>query len=185
MALPITPVQILWVNLVTAVTLGLALAFEPTEPKTMQRPPRPRNQPLLTGELVWHILLVSTLFLFGVFGMYAWAIGRGYSPELSRTIALNTLVAMKIFHLFFIRNIYASSLSWRLVKGTKVIWASVISVTAAQFAITYAPPLQRIFDTRPVPVFDGIMIFLVGVVLFTVIEIEKQLRLHAKMLRTS
>jgi magnesium-transporting ATPase (P-type) len=63
MALPITAVQILWVNLITAVTLGMALAFEPTEPGTMRRPPRPRDEPLLTGELVWHIVLVSTLFL--------------------------------------------------------------------------------------------------------------------------
>ena len=59
LALPITAVQILWINLVTAVTLGLALAFEPSEPGTMRRPPRPREAPLLTGELVWHIVLVS------------------------------------------------------------------------------------------------------------------------------
>ena len=185
MALPITPVQILWVNLVTAVTLGLALAFEPTEPKTMQRPPRPRDQPLLTGELVWHILLVSTLFLFGVFGMYAYATDRGHSPELSRTIALNTLVAMEIFHLFFIRNIYATSLTWRLVKGTRIIWASVLSVTGAQFAITYAPPLQSVFDTRPVPLLDGLLIFAVGVAMFAIIEIEKQLRLQVKKVRAT
>jgi len=184
MALPITPVQILWVNLVTAVTLGLALAFEPTEPNTMRRPPRPRNQPLLTGTLVWHILLVSTLFLFGVFGMYSYAIDRGYAPELARTIALNTLVVMEILHIFFIRNIYATSLTWRLVRGTKIIWASVISVTAAQFAITLLPPLQRVFDTRPVPLLDGFLIVGVGVALLAVVEVEKQLRLRARALRT-
>jgi len=93
MTLPITAVQILWINLITAVTLGIALAFEPTEEGTMQRKPRPKNEPLLTGGLAWHIVLVSILFLFGVFGMYAYAIDRGYSLELSRTIALNTLRA--------------------------------------------------------------------------------------------
>jgi magnesium-transporting ATPase (P-type) len=73
MALPITAVQILWVNLITAVTLGLALAFEPTEPGTMRRPPRPRDEPLLTGELVWYIVMVSTLFALAVFGVFSWA----------------------------------------------------------------------------------------------------------------
>ena len=65
MSLPITAVQILWINLITAVTLGLALAFEPSEPGTMHRPPRPRDEPLLTGGLIWHIVLVATLFLGG------------------------------------------------------------------------------------------------------------------------
>jgi magnesium-transporting ATPase (P-type) len=177
MTLPITPVQILWVNLITAVTLGLALAFEPTEAHTMRRPPRPRNEPLLTSALAWHVVLVSILFLSGVFGIYAYAVDRGYSLELSRTIALNTLVVMEIFHLFFIRNIYGTSLTWAAVRGTRVVWATVIAVTAAQFAITYLPPLQKIFATEAVPFFDGVIIVGVGIALFAIIETEKQLRL--------
>lgn len=180
MTLPITAVQILWVNLITAVTLGLALAFEPTEEGTMQRKPRPKNEPLLTGGLAWHIVLVSILFLFGVFGMYAYAIDRGYSLELSRTIALNTLVVMEIFHLFFIRNIYGTSLTWKLVRGTKMIWATVAAVTLAQFAITYLPPLQAIFQTESVPILDGVIIVGVGMVLFIIIETEKQIRLRLR-----
>jgi magnesium-transporting ATPase (P-type) len=175
--LPVTPIQILWVNLVTAITLGIALAFEPTEPRTMRRPPRPRDEPLLTGELAWHMVLVSVLFLGGVFGMHAYAIDRGYSVELARTIALNTLVVMEIFHLFFIRNIYGTSLTWQAVRGTRVVWTTVLAVTAAQFVITYLPPLQAIFATRSVPLFDGVLIVGVGVALFAVIECEKQLRL--------
>ncbi|MDF2368178.1 MAG: cation-transporting P-type ATPase [Sneathiella sp.] len=177
MTLPITPVQILWINLVTAVTLGIALAFEPTETDTMRRQPRPRNQPLLTGELAWHIVLVSILFICGVFGIYSYAIDRGYSIELARTMAVNTLVVMEIFHLFFIRNIYGTSLTWKAVQGTKVIWTTVFIVTVAQFAITYLPPLQHVFATEAVPVFDGLLIVGVGVALFAVIETEKQLRL--------
>ncbi len=180
MTLPITPIQILWINMITAVTLGIALAFEPTEANTMRRPPRPRNEPLLSAELVWHILLVSSLFLGGVYGMYSYAIDAGYSTDLARTIALNTLVVMEIFHLFFIRNIYGTSLTWEAVKGTKMVWATVMSVTAAQFAITYAPPLQTIFGTSPVPFWDGVIIFGVGVVLFIIIETEKQLRLRVR-----
>lgn len=175
--LPVTPVQILWVNLVTASTLGLALAFEPTEKNTMRRPPRPRNAPLLTGDLVWHIAVVSALFLCGVFGIFAYAIDKGYSLELARTLAVNTLVIMEIFHLFFIRNIHGTSLTWKAIKGTKVIWVTVIVVTAAQFAFTYWPFLQNIFATESVPFLDGLIIIGIGVALFAIIESEKQLRL--------
>ncbi len=177
MTLPITAVQILWVNLVTAVTLGVALAFEPTEPGTMQRPPRPQSASLLTGELGWHIVLVSALFVCGVFGIFAYAVDRGYPLDLARTMALNTLVVMEIFHLFFVRNIYGTSLTWKAVRGTSVVWLTVIAVTAAQFAVTYLPPAQAVFATASVPLRDGVLIVSVGVLLFAILEIEKQLRL--------
>jgi len=178
MALPITAVQLLWVNLITAITLGLALAFEPTEANTMRRPPRPREEPLLSGALVWHIVFVSGLFVAAVFGVYAYATDKGHAPELARTMALNTLVVLEIFHLFFIRNMHGTSLTWEAARGTKVIWACVITVTLAQFAITYAPPMQGVFDTRAVPFLDGVLIVAIGVVFFLVIECEKQIRLR-------
>ncbi|MBM4128128.1 MAG: cation-transporting P-type ATPase [Nitrospira sp.] len=178
LTLPITPVQILWVNLITAITLGIALAFEPTEKGTMLRPPRARSEPLLSGALVWHIVLVAILFLCGVYGIYAYAIDRGYSIELARTLAVNTLVVMEIFHLFFIRNFYSTSLNWKAVRGTKVVWAVVVVITAAQFAITYLPPLQAVFATESVPFLDGLLVVAIGVALFAIIETEKQIRLH-------
>jgi len=178
LALPITPVQILWVNMVTAVTLGIALAFEPTEANTMRRPPRPRNEPLLSGWLVWHIVLVAILFLGGVFGIYTYAIESGYSIELARTMAMNTLVVMEIFHLFFIRNMYGTSLAWKAIRGTRAVWVAVIVVAAGQFAITYLHPLQGIFATQAIDFLDGLIIVMIGVVLFAIIEAEKQLRLR-------
>ncbi|MBK1855106.1 cation-transporting P-type ATPase [Verrucomicrobiaceae bacterium 5K15] len=183
MSLPITAVQILWANLITGVTLGIALAFEPTEVGTMHRKPRCRNEPLLDGALAWHIVLVAGLFLAGVFGMYTYAIDRGYSLELARTIALNTLVVMEIFHLFFIRNIYGTSLTWQLVRGTKMVWATVIVITVAQFVITYLPPLQSVFGTAAVPFVDGLIIVGVGIVLLLIVETEKQIRLRLQKLR--
>jgi magnesium-transporting ATPase (P-type) len=177
LTLPVTPIQILWINLVTAVTLGLALAFEPTEENTMRRLPRPRNEPLLNGDLIWHIVLVSILFLCGVFGIYHYAIDKGYSVDLARTMALNTLVVMEIFHLFFIRNIYGTSLTWKAVRGTKVVWLVVIIITIVQFAITYLPPLQTVFSTVSIPFWDGVIIIGIGAALFTIIETEKQMRL--------
>jgi magnesium-transporting ATPase (P-type) len=183
MALPITPIQILWVNLITAVTLGIALAFEPTEFGTMRRAPRPRHQPLLTNELVWQILFVSWLFLAGVFGIYYYVISQGHSIELARTMALNTLVMMEISYLFFIRNIHSTSLTWGVVKGTKMTWAVVVVIAVAQLAIIYLPPLQVLFDTQAIPFWYIVLIFLIGLVLFTILEAEKRIRLVFKKYR--
>lgn len=177
MALPMTAVQILWVNLITGITLGLALAFEPTESGTMARPPRRRDAPILSGELVWHVVLVATLFLAAVFGMFTYALDRGYSLPLAQTIAMNTLVVLEIFHLFFIRNIHGTSLTLAAARGTKVVWTVVIAITAAQFAVTYIPVLQSVLGTEPVVLFDGFLIVGIGVAFFAIIEIEKQIRL--------
>jgi magnesium-transporting ATPase (P-type) len=177
LALPVTAAQILWINLITGITLGIALAFEPTEAGTMRRKPRSRGQPLLTGGLVWHVLFVSSLFLAAVFGIFAYAMDRGYPLAQAQTMAMNTLVVLEIFHLFFIRNIHGASLTWAAARGTRAVWVTIIAVTIAQFAITYLPPLQAIFRTTALPLADGLLIVAVGVVFFIVIEIEKQLRL--------
>lgn len=180
LAMPVTAVQILWINLITAITLGLALAFEPTESGTMARPPRRRDAPILSGELVWHVVLVAALFLASVFGVFTYALDRGHSLALAQTMAMNTLVVLEIFHLFFIRNIHGTSLTWDAVKGTRVVWTVVIAITAAQFAVTYLPPLQTILGTEPVPLADGLLIVGIGATFFAIIEIEKQIRLGLK-----
>ncbi|WP_425405138.1 cation-transporting P-type ATPase [Hwanghaeella sp.] len=176
MTLPVTPIQILWINLITVTTLGIALAFDPTEGNTMLRRPRPRNQPLLTGDLAWHIVLVSILFIIGVFGIYFYAIEQGHSLELARTLAVNTLVVMEAFQLFFIRNMYGERLGWRTLRATNVVWITVATVTLAQAAMTYLPPLQAVFETEAMPLKETVMIFGMGFALFAVLEIEKRLR---------
>jgi magnesium-transporting ATPase (P-type) len=95
----------------------------------------------------------------------------------AQTIAVNTLVVLQIAYLFFVRNIHGTSLTWEAVKGTRIIWACVLTVTALQFALTYASPLQSVFGTAAVGFGDGIIVVLVGVALFALLEIEKQLRL--------
>ena len=175
--LPLSPVMILWVNMITAITLGLALAFEPTEAGTMSRPPRSRTAPILTGELVWHVVLVALLFIAGIMAMFNYAQDRGYPLALSQTIAMNTLVVLKTFHLFFIRNIHGTSLTWAAVRGTRVVWLVVVVVVAAQFLVTYLPLFHTILGTQPVPFMDGLLIVGVGAAFFAIIEIEKQIRL--------
>ena len=177
LSLPISPVQILWVNLITAATLGLALAFEPTEPGTMLRRPRERSAPLLTGELVWHVVLVGTLFGLVVFGLYAYSVDRGYPPALAQTISMNMLVILEIFHLFFIRNLYGTSLTWSAVRGTRAVWICLGVIVPAQFFVTYLPFAQTIMGTAAVPLFDGVLMLVIGAAFFATIEIEKQIRL--------
>ena len=177
MALPMTAVQILWINLITGITLGIALAFEPTETRTMSRPPRRREVPILSGQLVWHVVLVAGLFVAAVFSVFSYAIDRGYPLALAQTLAMNTLVVLEIFHLFFIRNLHSTSLTWAAVRGTRVVWTVVLAITAAQFAVTYLPALQAVLGTRPVPLWDGVLIVGIGAAFFVLIEIEKQIRL--------
>jgi magnesium-transporting ATPase (P-type) len=92
-------------------------------------------------------------------------------------MAMNTLVVLEIFHLFFIRNIHSTSLTWAAARGTRVVWTVVIAITAAQFAVTYLPPLQAVLGTRPVPLMDRALIVAIGATFFVLIEIEKQIRL--------
>ena len=146
----------------------------------MLRPPRRRDAPILSGELVWHIILVALLFIAAIFAMFTYALDRGYSVPLAQTIAMNTLVVLKTFHLFFIRNIYGTSLTWGAIRGTPVVWLVIGIVTAAQFVITYFPPLQAILGTEPIALFDGLLIIAIGAVFFAVVEIEKQIRLGLK-----
>jgi calcium-translocating P-type ATPase len=180
LSLPVTAVQILWINLITGITLGLALAFEPTEAGTMARPPRPRDAPILSGELVWYVIMVGLLFLAAVFGIFTYALDRGYPLPLAQTMAMNMLVVLEIFNLFFIRNIHSTSLTWAAVRGTKVVWTVVIAITAAQFAVTYLPPFQMILGTAPVSLADGLLIVGIGIAFFAILEIEKQIRLGLK-----
>ncbi len=175
LTLPITPVQILWINMVTAVALGLTLAFEPTEPGAMRRPPRPPTQPLLPVRLAWRIVFVSLLMVTAAFGIYTWAAERGLDTATARTMVVNTLVVMEIFYLFSVRYVHGTSLTWQGVLGTPAVLAGVAFVVAAQFAFTYLPPMQALFESRPVATADGLVIVAAGIALLLVVELEKRL----------
>jgi magnesium-transporting ATPase (P-type) len=175
LTLPMTAIQILWINLITAVTLGLTLAFEPTEPGAMRRPPRSPHEPLLTRRLLWRVGFVSLLFVAGAFGIYFYAVERGYSTELARTMVVNTIVVMEAFYLFNVRYIHGTSLSLRGVLGTPAVLIALIVVVAAQLAFTYVPAMQGLFATEPIGLADGALIVGIGVALLIVVEIEKRL----------
>jgi magnesium-transporting ATPase (P-type) len=176
LTLPITPVQILWINMVTAVGLGLVLAFEPAEPGIMQRPPRATDAPLLSGFLLWRIVLVSLLFAAGAFGIFAWAESRGLAHEGARTMVVNAIVVMEIFYLFSVRYLHGTSVTWQGMLGTPAVLIGVGGIVILQFAFTYLPVMQRLFQTRSIGLGDGLVIVGVGIVLLCVLEVEKRAR---------
>jgi magnesium-transporting ATPase (P-type) len=176
LTLPITPVQVLWVNTVTAVGLGLVLAFEPAEPDIMQRGPRAANEQLLSRFLIWRVLLVSALFAIGAFGVFEWALHWGYGLDAARTMVVNSIVIMEIAYLFSVRYLRSTSLTLRGALGTPAVLLGVGGVSALQLAFTYVPFMNELFDTRPVPLGPGLAILAVGVALFFILELEKRMQ---------
>jgi magnesium-transporting ATPase (P-type) len=171
--LPMTTAQILWINLITAVTLGLALAFEPSEPGVMQRPPRPVDAPLLSPFLLWRVVVVSMLFTAIVLAMFFSALDRGRDLETARTIVVDTLVVLEVFYLFNVRYLHMRSLTLRGALGTPAVLSAIGLVTAAQLLFTYAPWMQALFQSRALGLVDALMVIGCGVGLFALLELEK------------
>jgi magnesium-transporting ATPase (P-type) len=173
--LPITPVQVLWVNMITAVTLALALAFEPAETNVMQRPPRHPQEPLLSGLLVWRIAFVSAIIVAGTFGLFLWERENGADLESARTAAVNILVMFEVFYLLNTRYLQASVLNRQGLLGSRPVWTSIALVLGLQCLFTYAPPLQKLFSTRALPVEVWVRLTLIATSILFLVEIEKAL----------
>ena len=175
LVLPMSAVQILWVNLVADVALGLALAFEPAEPGVMRRAPRRPEAPLLSRFLLWRVVLVSALFAAISLGVFFAALGRGRDLETARTLVVNTLVVLQIFYLFNVRYLHMASITWRGALGTPAVLWALAGVVAAQLAFTYAPFMQAWFGTRPVALADGALVLACGAGFMMLLEAEKLL----------
>lgn len=174
-ALPILPTQILWINMTTAVALGLMLAFEPKEPGIMTRPPRDPDQPLLTRALVTRILLVSTLLVASAWWLFDWELSNGASLPEARTTALNVFVVVEAFYLFSCRSLTHSA--WRIgVFSNRWITLGVTAQAIAQLAITYLPAMNTVFGTAPIGIGAWLRIFAVAVAASVVVGIDKRLR---------
>lgn len=172
-ALPMTPAQILWINMVLTITLGLVLAFEPPEPGVMKRPPRQAHAPLLSPFMLWRVLFVSGLFTAAVFAVVAWGHAHGLDTATVRTLVVNTFCVLEIAYLFSVRYLHMSSFSWTGARGTPAVLYAIMGVVIAQLLFTYAPWLQALFDSRPVTLIDGLFVLALGVLQMIVLEIEK------------
>ncbi|MDT8310131.1 MAG: HAD-IC family P-type ATPase [Methylophaga sp.] len=176
LTLPISAIQILWVNMVSSVALSMALAFEPAEENAMQRQPRQRDEKMLSGLLIWRICLVSVLFLAGIFGIFVWSQSQGASLEQSRTYAVNTLVMMEVFYLFNVRCLNVASWSIRQWFTSRIAWLSLSLVVLLQLAFTYLPVMQDLFSSQSVSLRYWLIIGAIGVVVYMLLELEKSLR---------
>jgi magnesium-transporting ATPase (P-type) len=172
-ALPITPVQILWVNMVTAVTLALALAFERPEPEAMRQPPRNPREPLLTRFMLWRIVFVSVLLVAGSFGLFLWELERGMPLDAARTAAVNALVMGEIFYLFNCRRLTAPVVGWSGLLGNRAVLVAIGILVVLQGLFTYLPLLQTLFATTPLDLATWGRILLFGVIVYGGVELEK------------
>ncbi len=173
--LPITPVQILWVNMITAVTLALSLAFEPPESDVMRRPPRDPREPILSGFTVWRTVFVTLILVAGVFGLFVWQRDHGASIEYARTVAVNTLVLFEAFYLLNTRYINASVLSRDGLLGNRYVLLAIALVVVFQLLFTYLPVMQGLFGSSPLTVFDWLLMVGVASTVFFLVELEKYL----------
>ncbi|MDH5299051.1 MAG: HAD-IC family P-type ATPase, partial [Desulfobulbaceae bacterium] len=172
--LPILPVQILWINMTTAGFLGLMLAFEPKEPGIMQRPPRDPNTPILTLALNIRIILVGALLLFASFGLFAWEMATGATVAQARTVAVNAFVIIELFYLFNCRSLHKSVFELGFLSNPWV-FGGVAVMLFLQVTYTYAPFMNRLFQSAPVGPLAWLKIAAAGIATYLIVELEKQL----------
>ena len=170
--LPILPVQILWINMTTAICLGLTLAFEPKEAGSMQRPPRDPRAPLLSAALAARIAVVSVLMLAGTFGLFTWEVHRGASAAEARTVAVNVIVMVELFYLLACRSLERSIFDIGVLTNPWAAWGA-LTMLGLQALLTYAPFMQRLFHTAPIGLDAWGRILAVAVVVYLVIEAKK------------
>ena len=174
-SLPILPVHALYINMVTAILLGMPLIFEAREPGIMARPPRDPNRPLLTFELFMRTGLVSLLLCVGAMGLFRWELGRGMSEAAARTAAVSVIIVGEIFYLFSSRTILRPAWSVPLFSNMW-LWVGIAAMLAVQFAVAHTPLINRLFHMAPLDAGAWARVFAAGASLLLVVETEKALR---------
>jgi magnesium-transporting ATPase (P-type) len=171
--MPVTPIQILWVNMVTAVTLALALSFEPPEAGLMSRPPRPPDEPIINRYLFWRILFVSVLIAGIAILFFTRSLDAGFETAAARTMAVNALVAGQLFYLFNSRFITGSALGIGGIFGNSKVFVAIGVLVVLQLAFTYLGIAHTLLGTAAIPVTDWLWILAAGLAVFLLVEMEK------------
>jgi len=171
--MPITAPQVLWVNMVTSVALGLVISFEPHELDVMHRPPRAVDRPILTGFGIWRVVFVGLALLAVTLWAFFWMKSHGASDPLARTVAVNMITIGQVFYLLNSRYLLDSSLSLRAHLGNRYLPLGIAAVVVLQLLFTYAPPLQYLFENEAIPLWVWPWLFAAGLVFFFLVEAEK------------
>lgn len=170
--IPLTPVQILWVNMVTSVTVSLALAFEGVEKGAMKRAPRSPKEPLLGAYFIWRILFVSIIIGGGTLLMNLSLLADGMADAAVKTITIQTIVIAQLFHLFNNRSIRGCAINKDFFKN-KAVFAVALALVGLQLSITYLPFMQSVFGTVSLTLEDWKYPVIIGFAVFVIVEIEK------------
>ena len=185
LTLPIAPVQILWVNMITAITLSIALAFERPEPDIMRRPPRPPREGLITGFLIAWMTVIALATLAGTFGVFFWLQRGGVAVAVARTAAVNTLVAAEAFCLFGLRRFREFAFGRAARTGMRPTLVAVTLVSLAQLLFTHWGVMQRLFASADLDVATWLVVLLVGAAPLLVVELGKLLLIAPAAKRTA
>ncbi len=175
LSLPLTPAQVLWINLATVSTLGLALAFEHPEHDVMRRHPRNPRAPLLSWFFAWRVLMVSILMMTGALGLFLWELDHGASLETARTMAVSAVVFAEMFYLINSRYIYRPVLSRDGLFGNRYVLFAIAACAVLQVAYVHAGPLQAVFGSVSLAPGEWLKVFFAGMLVFTLAEMEKML----------
>lgn len=170
--LPVLPAQLLWVNMTTAVLLGISLIFEPREPGLMDRPPRPVNAPILDGAIGLRTLLVSLVAGSAAFALFEWAERLGTSDAAARTIAVNTIVSIEVGYLFACRSLRLPLMRIGMFTN-RWVFLGAGSMLVAQIAFTYVPAMNRLFHTEPIAWWWWAVMTAISLAVFVAAEIKK------------
>ncbi|WNV87443.1 HAD-IC family P-type ATPase [Umezawaea sp. Da 62-37] len=171
-ALPILPVQILWINMTTAVALGLTLAFEPREPDVMRRPPLPPSLPLMTPQVVRRILFVSAILLVGSFAAFHWQLAAGASLDQARTVAVNAFVAAQIAYLLNCRSLDNLRSGVGFLANPWLL-AGIGTTVVLQLLLTYLPVMNTLFHTAPIGWSAWGFVAVLALITFVLVELAK------------
>jgi len=171
--LPITPIQILWVNTVTAISLTLALVFERGEANLLRRPPRARGRQLVDGQLLYRILLVGGLSALTVFSLFNWKLSQSQNLELARTLAVNALISLECFYLISARSLTEQVWQTHFWQGSAPALWSIALVLLLQAGFSYIPLCQTLFGTAGPSLADWGIILAASCPILLLVELEK------------
>jgi magnesium-transporting ATPase (P-type) len=181
--MPITAPQVLWVNMVTSVALGLVISFEPHEIDVMSRPPRAVSRSIVTGFGIWRIVFVGLALLVYTLLAFFWMKSHGASDALARTVAVNAITIGQVFYLLNSRYLLDSSFSLTAHTGNRYLPFGIGAVVILQLLFTYAPPFQAMFGNEPIPLWVWPWLLAGGLLFFAVVEAEKLIIRSSNALR--
>ena len=183
--MPITAPQVLWVNMVTSVALGLVISFEPHELDVMDRPPRAVDRPILTGFGIWRVAFVGLMLLAYTLLTFFWMKSQGASDQLARTAAVNAITIGQVFYLLNSRYLLDSSISFKAHLDNRYLFYGIGAVVVLQLLFTYAPPLQVMFGNEAIPLMVWPWLLLGGLLFFLIVEAEKFIIRSSDALRST